>query len=244
MTTIAIPSIRTPARTRASLQNDRLFYSGMAVAMILTVFVGFAQSYFLKSYFGGRPLGMLVHVHGAASTAWLLLFFTQTALVAARRTDIHRKLGLAGAALAVVLLILGIATAIAAFRAGRTPPGWDPRSHLVMPFWTIGTFALFVGIAIIYRKQPETHKRLMLLATIAMLTPAIGRLPIISGLGYGVYFAIQDLFVLAGVVYDFASRRRVHPAYIWGGLFIIIMQPMRLFISQTPLWLAFGDWLR
>jgi hypothetical protein len=226
------------------LHTDRLFYAGMAAAMILTVFAGFAQTYYLRSYFGGRPLGMLVHVHGAASTAWLLLFFTQTALVAARRTDIHRKLGVAGAALAVFLVFLGVATAIAAFRAGRTPPGWDPRSFLVMPLWTIGTFGLFVGLAIFYRKQTETHKRLILLATIATLSPAIGRLPIISGWGYPAWFVVQDLFVLAGPVYDFASRRRVHPAYLWAGLFIIIMQPARLIISETSLWLAFGDWLR
>jgi hypothetical protein len=236
MTTISAASVR--------VHNDRLFFTGMAVAMAFTVFVGFAPTYFLKTYFNAPPLNTLVHAHGAAFTAWLLLFFSQTALIAARRTDIHRKLGVVGVALAVVLLCLGIATTIGAIRAGRTPPGIDPRSFLVLPFGDMVTFALFVGIGIGYRKQPETHKRLMLLATIAMLDAAIARLPGIFALGPIAFFAIQDLFVLAGAVYDFASRRRVHPVYIWGGLFIVIMQPLRLFISQTPLWLAFGDWLK
>lgn len=236
MTTITTPSLR--------VHNDRLFYTGIAAAMAITVFAGFAPTYFLKGYFDGPPLTTLVHAHGAVFSAWLLLFFSQTVLIAARRTDIHRKLGVLGAALAVVLLILGIATTIGAIRAGRTPPGIDPRSFLVLPFGDILTFALLVGIGISYRQQPETHKRLMLLATIAMLDAAIARLPGLFPLGPIAFFAIQDLFILAGVAYDVASRRRVHPAYIWGGLFILVMQPLRLLISETPWWLAFGDWLK
>ena len=236
MTATTAPSVR--------VHNERLFYTGMAVAMALTVFVGFAPSYFLKAYFGGPPFNTLVHAHGAAFTAWFLLFFSQTALIAARRTDVHRKLGVVGIALALVLLILGITTAIGAIRAGVAPPGIDPRSFLVFSFSDIVAFALFVGIGISYRKQPETHKRLMLLATIPVLEPAITRLPGIFAFGPIAFFAVQGLFVLAGPVYDFASRRRVHPVYIWGGLFIVIMWPLRQFISQTQLWLAFGDWLK
>jgi hypothetical protein len=222
MTMIAIPATRAHARSRARLHKDRLFYTGMAVAMMLTVFGGFAQTYYLKSYFGGAPLSLLVQVHGAVSTAWLLLFFTQTALVAARRTDIHSKLGLAGAVLAVFMVLVGIATAIAAFRGSRST---------LIPLSIIGTFALFVGIGIFYRKQPETHKRLMLLATITMLSPATSRLPYIAESGLAVSFAIQDLFVLAGAVYDFASRRRVHPAYVWGSLLMLINQALLILIT-------------
>ena len=84
----------------------------------------------------------------------------------------------------------------------------------------------------------------MLLATIAMLDAAIARLPGLFALGPLAFFAVQDLFVIAGPVYDFASRRRVNAAYWWGGLLILVSQPVRLFISQTPMWLAFGDWLK
>jgi hypothetical protein len=236
MTTISAPL--------ATTQNDRMFYTGMALAMALTVFSGFAPTYYLKSYFDAPPLNILVHAHGAAFTAWLLLFFSQTVLIAARRTDIHRKLGVIGSILAVILLVLGIATAIGAIRTNHTPPGIDPRSFLILPFGDIATFIIFVGIGIMYRHEPETHKRLMLLATIAMLDAAIVRLPGIFALGPIAFFAIQDLFVVAGVAYDLATRRRVHPVYLWGGLFIIVMQPLRLLVSQTPLWLAFGDWLK
>lgn len=229
-----------PSRTH----TDRVFYTGMAIAMAATVFAGFAPTYYLKGYFSGPPLDPLVHVHGAFFTAWMLMFFTQTTLIAARRTDVHRRLGLAGVVLAIIVVILGIATAVSSIRLGRTPPGIDPRSFLVLPFGDILSFAVLTAAGISYRKQPEAHKRLMLLATIAMLDAAIARLPGLFTLGPIAFFAVQDLFVLAGPVYDYVSRRRIHPAYIWGGLFIVVMQPLRLFLSQTPLWLAFGDWIK
>jgi hypothetical protein len=236
MTAISTPSART--------HSDRLFYTGMAVALALTVFVGFAPTYFLKGYFGAPPLPALAHVHGAVFTAWILLFLSQTVLISAGRTDVHRKLGIFGAALAVVVLTLGLVTTVAAFRLGRTPPGIDPRAFLVLPFGDMVTFAVLVGFGIGFRAQPELHKRLMLLATVAMLDAAIARLPGLFALGPIAFFAFQDLFVLAGVVYDFASRRRIHPVYIWGGLFIVVMQAVRLSVSQTSWWLAFGDWLK
>ncbi len=226
------------------LNRDRIFYTGMAAAMALTVFAGFSQSYFLKGYFGTPALDPLRHLHGLAFTAWLLLFFSQTVLIAGHRTDIHRKLGVVGATLAAVMLPLGVAVAIEAIRTNHTPPGIDPRSFLVLPFFDLALFAIFVVVGISLRKQSQTHKRLMLLATIAMLDAAIARLPGLFTLGPPVFFAIQDLFVVAAVAYDVASRRRVHPAYVWGGLLMLLSQPLRLFVSQTPLWLAFGDWLK
>jgi hypothetical protein len=227
-----------------ALNSDRIFYTAMAVAIAATVFAGFAPTYYLKGYFGSPPLTLLVHAHGLAFTSWLVLFFTQTVLIAGRRVDLHRKLGIAGAVLAGILVILGVATAIGSIRVNHTPPGLDPRSFLALPFFDILVFAILVGVGITFRKSPETHKRLMLLATIAMLDAAIARLPGLFALGPLAFFAVQDLFVIAGPVYDLASRRRVNAAYWWGGLLILLSQPVRLFVSQTPLWLAFGDWLK
>ena len=233
----------TAARS-PDLTSDRIFYTGMAAAMAALVFAGFAPTYYLKGYFAAPALNSLMHAHGLVFTAWLLLFFTQTVLVASNRTDIHRKLGVAGAALAAIMLPLGVAVAIQAIRTNHTPPGIDPRSFLALPFFDLALFAIFIVAGIWLRKQSQAHKRLMLLATIVMLDAAIARLPGLFALGPIAFFAIQDLFVLAGPLYDVATRRRVHPAYVWGGLLIVLTQPLRLFISQTTWWLAFGDWLK
>jgi hypothetical protein len=225
-------------------KTDRLFYLGMSITAAVVVFWGFASSYFLKSFYGTPLLTPLVHAHGLAFTAWIALFFTQTVLIAGGERNQHRKLGTAGACLATVMVVLGVAAAVGAIRSNHTPPGIDPRSFLVLPFFDIAVFAILVGAGIAFRGQPETHKRLMFLATVAMLDAPIARLPGIFALGPLVSFALQDMFLAAGIGYDLALCRRVGRAYVWGGLLFLLSQPLRLYISGTPWWLAFGDWIK
>ncbi|CAJ0876142.1 hypothetical protein AMST5_02758 [freshwater sediment metagenome] len=235
----------TSSTTLSTASKDKIFYISMAAAMAVTVFVGFAPTFFLKVFSDSPPLSPLLHVHGAAFASWYLILLTQATLIANGRPDIHRLLGLAGFCLAILMVVLGVAAAIGAIRSNHTPPGLDPRSFLVLPFFGITVFAILVGAGFLARKRPETHKRLMLLASIAMLDAAIARIPGVFAFGGPLAsFGLQDLFVIACIVYDFASRRRIHPAYLVGGLFILAMQPLRLVVSQTPWWLAFGDWLK
>jgi hypothetical protein len=229
---------------RIGLATDRKFYTAMAVVMAAIVFAGFAPTYYLKHQFGAPPLDLVLHLHGLVFSTWIALFFTQTVLIANGRTDVHRKLGIVGAILAVLMIVLGTLASIHAIRTNHTPPGIDPRSFLVLPLFDIAIFAILVGSGVALRRQSETHKRLMLLATICMLDAAIARMPGFLDLGPPAFFAVQDLLVLAGPVHDYISRRRIHPAYIWGGLLIILSQPIRLVVSMTPLWLAFGDWIK
>src|SRR5215207_9549026 len=95
-----------------SRRRERLFYTGMAAAFVITVFAGFARTYYLRPYFGTPALTPLLHLHGIVFTSWLALLLTQTVLVAANRTGIHRRLGVAGAALAVLMVLVGASTAI------------------------------------------------------------------------------------------------------------------------------------
>jgi hypothetical protein len=227
------------------MRRDRLFYLAMAAAMLATVFVGFAPSFFLRAFSDSPALGPLLHVHGLAFTTWYLLFFAQAGLIKAGRPDLHRKLGVAGAVLAALMVVLGVSAAVHAIRSGHTPPGLDPRSFLVLPFFGIAVFAVLAGLAIVFRNRPETHKRLMLFASIAMLDAAISRIPgVFAAGGPLAAFGLQDMFVFTAVIYDVVSRRRIHPAYLWGGLFILAAQPLRIVVSTMPWWLAFGDWLK
>jgi uncharacterized membrane protein YozB (DUF420 family) len=224
--------------------RDRRFFTGMAIAMIVTVFVGFAPTYYLGAAFGARPLTTLVHVHGAVATAWMLLFLTQAALVAAGRTDLHRRLGVAGAVLAVLLLVVGYLTAIEGARRGVTPPGGPPPlAFLAVPLFTLVVFAILVGAALYYRRRSETHKRLMLLATIAILTPAIARLRWMGLEGPVVPIGGTCLFVVACLVYDRLAHGRVHPAFLWGGIFVMVALPARFAFGRTDVWLAVARWL-
>ncbi|MGZ3410203.1 MAG: hypothetical protein ACXWKC_16505 [Xanthobacteraceae bacterium] len=235
----------TMAVSRAlSFSADRKFYTTMSVVMAAIVFAGFAPTYYLKHQFGAPPLDLAIHLHGLVFSTWIALFFTQTVLIANGRTDIHRKLGVFGAVLAALMVVLGIVASVHAIRTDHTPPGIDPRSFLVLPLFDIAIFAILVSTGVALRRQSETHKRLMLLSTICMLDAAIARLPGMLDLGPPAFFAIQDLLIVAGLIYDYVSRGRINRAYIWGGLLIILSQPIRLIVSGMPFWLAFGDWIK
>jgi hypothetical protein len=243
---LGITGSRTPAGTVAeSRRRDHRFFTAMAAAAALTVFIGFSPTYYLRGMSAARPLSGLVHLHGMLSTGWMLLFLVQTGLVSARRTDIHRRLGVAGAGLAALELVVGYLTAIEAARLGVTPPGGPPPlAFLAVPIGTLLAFGILVSAGIYYRAKPETHKRLMLLATVALLTPAIARFRWLFGHG-GPPLAITGtcLFVGACLVYDRISHGRVHPAFLWGGLFVIGSLAVRFGLTQTDGWLVVARWL-
>lgn len=226
-------------------QGTRRFYVGVAIAVLITVFLGFSRSYFLKAYYGTPELSLHVHIHGLVFTSWVLLFLAQTTLVATDRTDLHRKLGVGGAVLAALLLIMGTTTAILRVKGGASSPipGVPPLSFLAVPLFDMVVFAMLIGAGLVLRNRPDTHKRLMTLGTIALTSAPIARLPFVRPVGPPAFFGLTDLFIVAMLVYDLATRRKVHPATIWGGLVILASQPLRLMISGTPAWLAFAGWL-
>ena len=226
-------------------RRTRYFYVGMAIAVAATVFAGFARTYFLKLHYGSPPLDILRHAHALVFTAWVLLFLAQTTLIAARRTDIHRRLGILGAVLAALVIIMGTATAILRAKAGAAPiPGVSPLSFLAIPFFDMVVFAILIGAGLYYRHRADVHKRLMTLATIALLSAPIARLPFeFMKPGPPAFFGLTDLFIVVLLVYDLATRRRVHPATIWGGLLIVASQPLRLMLSGTAAWMAFAGWI-
>lgn len=225
---------------------DRKFYTGMAIAMLLTVLVGFAPTYYLTPVMGGPSFVPLTHLHAALFSSWVVLFMVQTSLVAARKVAAHRRLGIAGAILALSMVVIGASTAIAAAARGGSisaPQDIPPRVFLVVPLFDVAVFGTLVGSALYLRRNKEAHKRLMLVAYSAILTAAIARWPLIQPMGVLAFFAITDLFIVAGAVYDYRTRGRVHPAYIYGGLLLVISQPLRLFVGGTEVWMRFATWL-
>jgi uncharacterized membrane protein YozB (DUF420 family) len=227
-------------------RRERFFYIAMAIVIVGVVFGGFARTYFLRPYFTTQPLTPLLHLHGIVFTSWLVLYLTQTVLVAAKRTDIHRRLGIAGAVIAVLMILIGSTTAIIRAQQGATPvEGVSPLAFLVIPLGDMLVFAILIGAGFYYRRQADMHKRLMLLATISILAAAIARLPFAFILESGppAFFGITDLFIAACFIYDLITRRRVHRATALGGLLIVASQPLRLMIGSTDAWSAFAAWL-
>jgi hypothetical protein len=229
----------------------------MAVAAAVTVFLGFARTYYLKSLFPMPSFPWLFHIHGALFTAWMLLLVLQAALIAARRIAMHRRVGLIGGFLVVPMLVTGCVAAIAAARRGpisaavargeltRFGPGLPPLEAMIVPLTTMLLFGVFAGAGLAWRRWPDVHKRFMALATIAMLPAAIGRAMgwLFGGAHPALFFGAVGFFVLAIVVYDRRKVGRVHPVTLWGGLALMLSFPARLALGKTDLWLSFAAWL-
>jgi hypothetical protein len=222
-----------------------LFYPAMAIFAAAVIFLGFARSYYLKEIFGTPPLPLLVHLHGALMTAWMGLFIVQTTLVEKGRSDIHRRLGVAGGILAAAIVVVGPIVAVNGVRAGHHAlPGVNPLAFMAVPFGDIAVFATLVGAALYYRRRPEFHKRLMLVALITILPPGVARWPItFLPKGPLLFFGFPDLVLVACIVYDYARTRRLNPAFLLGGLLLIASHPLRLMVSGTAAWMSFAHWI-
>ena len=222
--------------------SDRPLYLAAAILIPLVVLAGFARTYFLKGFFGTPPLpSFIVHIHGVVMTAWVLLFIVQVTLVAKRRTKIHMRLGILGAILSALVVVVGILTALYAAARGATP-GPPPLVFLIIPLGDMVVFGILAGAALYFRKRLDIHKRLMLLAAAAMLPPAIARIPLsfITNNGPLAFFGLTDLCVLGFVVFDTVRHRRLHPAFLWGSLLIFVFQPLRVLVAGTEAWTSFA----
>ena len=226
-------------------RTDSIFFPLMAIAMALVVFVGFAPTFYLREQFNGPPLSLLEIIHGTAFTAWIGLLIVQTGLVAANRRDVHRKLGVAGACLAVVMVVLGTWLAIDALRRGLSPPGLpSAAAFFAVPIAAMVGFSALIGSGVLNRRRLAYHKRYILLGTALILGAAVARLPLaVVQSGPFVGFLITDTFLIAMMAYDLATSRRVHPATLWSGVVLVASQFLPMLIGGTQLWHDFASLL-
>ena len=224
----------------------RRFYVAAALFAAAVIFAGFAPTFYLKAFFGTPELSALKRVHGIVFSSWLVLFVTQTWLIASDRRDVHRRLGLAGVPLVAAMSIVGYLLAVDSGRRGFTPDSHvTALSFMAIPLFDLGVFLVLVVWALLLRRRSDWHKRLMLLATLSLLPPAIARIALqfppapVLPIAFGGAAAI----VLAAAVVDSAAQRRLHPAMLWGGLLFIVSLPARIVIAGTPAWQTFAAWL-
>ena len=237
------------ATSVAPRSKDRAFYTGLATAMAITVFVGFGQTYYFRLLSGtpttisGGSITPTLHLHGLLFSGWVVLFLAQTALVASRKVAVHRTLGYASIPLAAAMILVGLRTAVESAARGAAPPGVDAFAFLAVPFFDIVLFTGFYLAAMLKRRTKETHKRLMLLAYVSIITAAVARMPGVLPLGPLVFFGLSFMFVVAAIAYDYSSRGRIHSVYRWGAPIIALSVPVRLAVSGTAAWHAFARWL-
>jgi hypothetical protein len=224
---------------------DHFFFSGMALLMLVTVFVGFAPSYYLAGVFRAALPSSIIHVHGALFSSWILLLVTQTSLVSAGRVDLHRRLGIAGFILACAMVVVGVLVATDGLVRQAGPPGRDVKFFYIIPLSDMLIFATLIFFALRARSNPSAHKRLILVATVALMTAALARWPIGVIHRKAPAAALASyIFLMMLMAYDLWSTRKIHRATAWASAFLVFVHEIRLPIGKTEAWHAFASWVQ
>jgi hypothetical protein len=226
--------------TIRSTRVEQRFYLWASLACALIAVIGFGRSYYLKSLFGRPALPLLLHVHGVIMSSWCVLFFAQAYLVATNRVRLHRRLGTLGAALAFLVVAIGTYATVEA-----TPR--EVQHHVVGPFhYLFGLnlvnlllFAAFVVAALTLRSRPDFHKRLMLMATLSLLAPAVARIVLLFTHDDIVQFLAFDVCVLIFVAIDTVRHRHLHLALGLGATVLIGSFHLTAIAFRAKWWLPF-----
>ena len=219
---------------------------GLVGVIWLAMVTGFGIDIVKRAQNGGVHFPLIIHLHAVAYLAWLALLVLQVWLVRTRRIRWHRRAGLWAIVLLPMMLVLGPAAAISDV-AGNPymPDRWI--AWLSVQFTnTIGCVVLLT-LGLLARRHASAHKRLMLMGTIAVMEPGFGRIweaPLVArwGEGYLSFFVstyIGTWALMAAVgAYDFATRRRLHPVYIYACLWIFANEAVAGWLFYEPFWLG------
>ena len=220
---------------RAPRADEHRYFLG--AALILTFLVLWAFGFEYRDLMHLSQFTVLVQVHGLVMFAWVGLFLTQVALIVWHRPLWHRRLGVIGMVVALLVVALGIPTSIVASRLGgeHLPPGVPPAVFLAIALTDLAAFALLVGSGLALRRHPDFHKRLMLLSNFPPLIAALARLVGFLHLGIGIT-PLRNLLLLAFVLIDTARTRRLHPALVAGGACLIAADAVANALVGTAVW--------
>lgn len=222
-----------------SPRREHLFYTCVAVLYALVVFVGFSRTYYLREFFGRPRLTWLFHIHGLVFTAWTLFFVFQTALVALGRTDVHRRIGWSGAVFGGFSGVFGGWLTVYVVRTGYPTRSSQMPELLISGLMDAFLFGVFFGLGLMFRRRPAIHKRLMLIAMLSLIVPAIARLPIPPAT---IGWAILALS-LVGMVYDAVSYRRIYLSHAVCILVLNIWSPLHFVVVESRMWRGFTEYL-
>ena len=216
-----------------SRRADDIFFTTLSVLMLLIVLVGFAPSYFLKGAVFAHLPSLLVHLHGAAFSSWIILFVIQSSLVATGNIRLHRKLGVLGAVIAGMMVVLGVLAPFGTLRRGAVLPSFfTPASFLIDNVVGILIFGAFVAVAVWQRNNRKVHKRLMLIANVMLMPPPLSRIPFIQHHAFLVGLIPLGM-ILALFVFDLFTWKRPLAVTVVGGLIFFLSNPLMSAVEHT-----------
>jgi hypothetical protein len=224
--------------------SDRSLFLTAAMMFPLLVLIGYFKTYYFSAFFDVKPVAnALVHAHGIVMTLWVVYFTAQVALVRTKNLKLHMTMGFAGIALALLVVVIGLATAydshIVRFSA---PPGVHPYSFFMIPISDMFFFVMCFAGAIYYRKRPVEHKTLMLMTAINFVGAAIGRIQIVPPQFFLLWtFGVPCLLAILALVWFTYKHRKLNRVFAFVVLYFVVSQPVRLTVGLSEGWVRFVE---
>lgn len=227
---------------------DHKLFSYMSFAAFFFVVVGFGNAYGKRLVTQPEPIATVIHIHGAVFVTWMIVFVLQIYFAAKNKIALHMKVGKAAILIALAMLVSGFITSVWAAKTGHLGiPGVEfptVEGFLLLNLSSLTVFIILAAAGWINRNKPQYHKRFMLMATVAGLTPpGISRVPLLSGATPAIAATVM-IFVLLGPLYDWKVHGRPHKAYLLSlPLVIFILPPVVTALSSTEVWKTFANFL-
>ena len=215
---------------------SRYFYFSMALAMAGLVVWGFSRTVEANLFHAKPQRPVLLRMHGTAFATWMVFFILQSALVRVRKVSVHRLLGWFGAALATVMVVLGFTVSIVMTRFDLyVLHQTEVASFLSIPFEDMIVFGSCIALAIYWRTRPEYHRRLIFIASCALMDAAIGRFDF--WYNHSIFYAGLDLLIVLGMMRDWIVDGRVHKVYLYALPPMILLQSLAVYMWRVnPVW--------
>jgi hypothetical protein len=210
------------------------FYFFMSLLIAATAVYGFSHTIDHNLIHRSPLPPFVLYIHAIVFPAWIVFFIVQSALIRSHNVPLHRSLGWFGVGLAVASIIVGALTAISMARFEQQDP-FNSAAFLIVQVMDLSSFAVPFALAIYWRKRPEFHRRLVLIASCALLDAAFGRFPalplVFSPAGV-------DALICLGVIRDLIVDRRVHKVYLYALPMLIVWQivAVETFVHASPWW--------
>jgi hypothetical protein len=219
---------------------DRIFFSSMVILLIASVAIGFAHTYYLAGVINAPLPSRVIQVHGAVFSLWMILLLVQSGLVSAKKVALHRKLGVAGFIFACLMVVVALMAGANLLTRANTFP--DPHATItlaIVPFSNALEFAVLAGFAYALRRNSAAHKRLIIVATTAIVSAAFFRVQV-----PWLYHIVQNdylasyMFLAILAAYDLWALHKIHRATLWGSALVIAVNQVGLLLGPTAPWHA------
>ena len=211
---------------------DRYFYLLLSLVVALVVVAGFSNTVGPALIHAAPRRPVLLWLHGAAFSAWVVFFILQSGLVRIRKVSWHRLLGWFGAALAALMVVLGCVVSVVMGRFDALVLKTPAPSFLSVTFWDMLAFGTAVGLAILFRGKPEVHRRLLVVGTCCLLDAGFGRFQYIFD--HNLFYWCLDAVILLGVARDLLVDRRMHKVYVYALPVLVVGQNVTIYLWRNP----------